>query len=131
MITHLGQIRESSSSRSKEITQSGFREPTFEMKSSKPRSQVGRSLRVPAELDFHLSTCHRHKREVFSRCGTPLAEEGFAIAGIKNASSVSPVTFREQSQLWTKRNQHEEQQRLIRATRYRLIRFAGFKRTPK
>lgn len=84
--------REFSSSRSKEFTQSGFRELTFEMKSSKPRSEAGRSLRVPAELDFHPSTCRSGKREALSRCGAPSAEEGFAVAGIKNASGVRRVT---------------------------------------
>lgn len=90
MITHLGQIREFSS---KEFTQSGFREPTFEMKSSKPRSETGRRLLVPTELDFHLSTCRGDKRDALSHCGAPSAEEGFAVAGIKNASSVRRGTF--------------------------------------
>ena len=84
---------EFSSSRSKEFTQSGFGEPTFEMKSSKPRSEAGISLRVPAELDFHLCTCLGDKREALSRCSAPSAKEGFAVAGIKNASSVRRITF--------------------------------------
>lgn len=81
----------------KQVVKSSYRgasrEPTFEMKGSEPRSEAGRSVHIPAELDFHLSTCCGDKREAFSRCGAPWVEEGFAVAGIKNASSVRRVTF--------------------------------------
>lgn len=76
-----------------DFAQSSFREPTFEMKSSKPRSEAWRGLWVPAELDSHLSTCRGDKREALSRCSAPSAEEGFAVTGIKNASSTRRVTF--------------------------------------
>lgn len=56
------------------------------------RAQI-RNVHIPAELDFHLSSCRGDQREALSRCGAPSAEEGFAVAGIKNASSVRRVTF--------------------------------------
>lgn len=102
-----------------EFTQSSYGEPTFEMKSSKPRSEAGRSLRVPAELYFHRSTCRGGKREALSRCGAPLGWGGVRRRRhqkcIKSEESHSSESRARHGQKWNKR---EEQQRPKRATLY-------------